>query len=328
MKKFLTVAMLAAICMLNTTTAWADYFSEVDYKVMTYDLAPLSIPAAVGGTSAWHDNNSIQTYTDISDGRNAYIDLTVNGTLLGDGVTWATNNAGIGIQYELSTSAALANVMNPSETITAPNYRLNLNGSVQLVYRGYIHLRYRLVRLLEKVPPGKLTVVPDVTLHVYNIDGDGQPSSGLILSGISTYPPIDSCDIDVPAEITLTKLYGNALTTGAQNVIQAPKIKLTNCPGAINGISYEFAAVYGTHNAVNGVLNTVTGEGYAQNVYIQIQNADGTPHKINNTIALSNYDGSGDYAIPDFKVGYYIDNTETVTAGNVKTAIEFKVTYN
>ncbi|EAO2558810.1 fimbrial protein, partial [Salmonella enterica] len=35
-----------------------------------------------------------------------------------------------------------------------------------------------------------------------------------------------------------------------------------------------------------------------------------------------------DYVLPDFKVSYFIDDAESVTAGNVKTAIELKVTYN
>ena len=80
--------------------------------------------------------------------------------------------------------------------------------------------------------------------------------------------------------------------------------------------------------ASNGILNAVNGDGYAQNVYIQVQNADGTPHTVNSSIALSDYAGSGEYEIPEFKVAYYIENTASVTAGEVKSAIELKLTYN
>lgn len=49
---------------------------------------------------------------------------------------------------------------------------------------------------------------------------------------------------------------------------------------------------------------------------------------VNSLIALSDYTGSGEYEIPEFKVAYYIENTASVTAGEVKSAIELKLTYN
>ncbi|EGT5658141.1 TPA: fimbrial protein [Citrobacter braakii] len=335
MKKLLTIVTLTASCLLNITPALADYVSRVDWGTMNYALAPLHIPAAVGGVSGWTDRGSILMYTLPYSNRDAYIDLTVNGTLLGDGVTWATNNPGIGVQYLVAAPSTLGIVLNSLESITAPNYPLYLtktSGSGTYSVGGYYHLKYRLVRLLEKVPAGKVTTLPNVTLNIHNGSATEiaslPKSSGLILSGIYSNIPIDACTIVAPSEIKLPNLYGNQLQNGAQNVIQAPKISLNSCPGAVDGISYRFTAVYGTHNAANGVLNTMTGQGYASNVYIQLQNTDGTPHPANSAIAINNYDGSGNYDIPDFKVGYFIDNTETVTAGIVKTAIELQVTYN
>lgn len=90
-------------------------------------------------------------------------------------------------------------------------------------------------------------------------------SSGLILSGISTQPKVVACNIDGPTQIKLPTLYGASITNGAQNIVEAPTIKLTNCPGAIDGISYNFdASYYGTQNAANGVLKTASGDGYAK----------------------------------------------------------------
>ncbi|HIC0739921.1 TPA: fimbrial protein, partial [Klebsiella oxytoca] len=151
---------------------------------------------------------------------------------------------------------------------------------------------------------------------------------GIYSSTIASQPKTTSCTVDAPTEIKLPALYGNKLKNGAQTITEAPTIKLINCPGAIDGISYNFSAVYGARDASNGILNAVNGDGYAQNVYIQVQNADGTPHMVNSLIALSDYTGSGEYEIPEFKVAYYIENTASVTAGEVKSAIELKLTYN
>lgn len=325
MKKNHLIIILLTGSILTTMSARADYISSVGYKVMTYDLDAFDIPATVGATTGWYDNSSIPFGTTTSDARDSFFELVVSGSLTGDGITWKTSNPGIGVQYKAYVSSYH---FSPQETTESPNYRLTLNGSGN-TRSSYYHVYYRLVRLLEKVPAGKIISLPEVTLNAYNPGPDGSAMlSGLILSGISTQPKVAACTINAPTEIKLSPLYGNALQNGAQNVLQAPTITLKNCPGAINGISYNFSAVYGTHKATNGVLNTVTGDGYAKNVYVQIQNADGSAHKVNDSIPLSNYDGSGDYAIPDFKVAYFIDDANTVTAGNVKTAIEIKLTYN
>lgn len=328
MKKFLIPLNLIAASLLCPTSSWADYIVTLSFNDAGYGLSSLTIPETVGETNSdWVDQGSVYCYTYADpDSVNSYIELSVNGTLLGDGVTWATSNPGIGIQFKLMPGETMA--FTPKYSTEAPNYRMSL-GVSDSWSANYIHLRYRLVRLLEKVPAGKITSLPVVTLYGYNPDGKGDAvMSGLILSKISSQPKISACTVDAPTEIKLPTLYGNALQNGAQGVTDSPTIKLTNCPGARDGISYNFSAVYGTYNAANGVLNTATGDGYAQNVYVQVQNADGSAHTVNGNIALSNYDGSGDYDIPDFKVAYYIDDADTVTAGNVKSAIELKLTYN
>ncbi|WP_262764360.1 fimbrial protein [Enterobacter quasiroggenkampii] len=310
---------------LIINTANAHYFTDVSIHDVGYDLNYFTIPANVGeNTGAFHDNGSTAYHVAASSGNSAYVDLSINGTLLSDNVTWATSNPGIGIQYRFDSPADFV----PSWSETAPNYRLDMPHSPG-VTTSYFHLRYRLVRLLEKIPAGKITSLPQVTLRVHNPEGEGTSLiSGVILSNITSNLKVTACGIDAPSEIKLPTLYGNTIQNGALNVTEAPTVTLTNCPGAVDGISYNFSAVYGTHNAANGVLNTESGDGYAQNVYIQVQNTDGTPHIVNGSIPLSDYNGSGDYKIPDFKVAYFVDDAESVTAGNVKSAIELKVTYN
>ncbi|WP_223882103.1 fimbrial protein [Kluyvera genomosp. 3] len=310
---------------LIVNNANAHYFSNINIRDMGYDLDNFTIPANVGeNTGGFHDNSSISYSVAASSGTTAYVELSINGTLLSDNKTWATSNPGIGIQYRFEGVADFE----PPESETAPTYRLNMPHSPGVTY-SYFHLRYRLVRLLEKIPAGKITSLPQVTLMAHNPEGEGTSLiSGVILSKITSDIKVTACGIDAPTEITLPTLYGNTIQNGALNVTEAPVVTLTNCPGAVDRISYNFSAVYGTHNAANGVINTVSGDGYAQNVYIQVQNADGTPHQINTAIPVSNYDGSGDYTLPNFKVAYFVDDANNVRPGNVKSAIELKVTYN
>lgn len=326
MRKSLIFALTIAANVVMVNYAQANYIEDdINIKDMGYDLDAFTIPDTVGGnTGGYHDNSSIMYHEVQTGSSTGYVDLSISGTLLGDNL-WATSNPGIGIQYRLESGSS---DFTPQNTETSPDYRVNLTG-YGAVRTSYFHVRYRLVRLLDKIPPGKITSLPIVTLNVHNPDGEGLPLiSGVVLSKITSNIKTTACNIDAPTEIKLPTLYGSDLVNGAQNVTSAPTIMLRDCPGAIDGISYNFAAVYGTHRASNGVLNTVTGDGYAKNVYVQIQNADGTAHTVNGSIPLSSYDGSGDYAIPDFKVAYFIDDANTVTAGNVKTAIEIKVSYN
>ena len=75
-------------------------------------------------------------------------------------------------------------------------------------------------------------------------------------------------------------------------------------------------------------MNGETGTGYAQGVYVQFQNHDGSGFgQFNNNFAL-NYIGSGDYTIPEYKVAYYIDDVNSITTGQVKSALQFTVQYN
>lgn len=306
MNRFLINLSAGLVTWLVSINAWSSSFNTntAQRPVYQHNFSSWAIPATVGGAT-WFDDHGLYKVDIVASSGWGYADISVNGTPTGtlspDGATvYKTNNPGVGIAYQLNHSTP--SWFSPQYGLVAPNTITLINNTG---LNGYMHIKYQLVRLTDKVPAGRITQVPDVTLNYHNPAGGSYGDlSFLALSGISAQPKSTSCGID------------------------APTVTLTNCPGAINGISYNFSAVYGTHNASNGVLNTVTGEGYAQNVYIQVQNADGTPHQVNTAIPLDNYDGSGDYTLPDFKVAYFVDDANSVRPGNVKSAIELKVTYN
>ena len=307
--------------------ACADYIGSVNIKDMGYDLGYFTIPDVPGGNSGgFHDDGSLQYQVKVSPNSGSWVELSIAGTLLGDGITWATSNPGIGIQYRFESTSSGA--FEPENSETPPSYRMNLKHSGRIA-GSFFHIRYRLVRLLETVPPGQITTLPQVTLLAHNPDGDG-PSliSGIVLSKITSQLKPAACTIDAPVEVKLPDLYGSALVNGAQGVTDVSTVALTDCPGAINGIKYNLTAVYGTRMAADGVLNVATGEGFASNVYVQVQKGDGSALEVNNELSLSNYNGSGDYDLPPFKVAYYIEDADTVTAGKVQSALEVKVSYN
>lgn len=318
-------------CLIGCNTAIADFFENYDLHTMNYGLSPISIPDTVGATSEWTDNSGVYYETSYSDALGASIVLTFNGSLLGDGKTFATNNPGVGIQYKLHLYST--DGLTPSSDITDMPFRYDMTSHAvtPLITAGnYLHVYYRLVRLTEKVPPGEITTLPDVYVAFTNAPEDSAKpgASRLILSGIISQPKMIACNINAPSQIKLAPLYGASLVNGEQGTVDIEPIPLTNCPGAINGISYVIKAVYGNHDATNGVINTQTGTGYANNVFIQLQNNDGSGYtQLGNTINF-NYTGSGDYNLPAMKIGYFINNKETVTAGNVQSALEINVNYN
>ncbi|EEJ9248134.1 fimbrial protein [Salmonella enterica subsp. enterica serovar Muenchen] len=307
---------------INTNTA--------DTSTKPYKFSGFSIPSKAGEYTwfeDWGEHWKLTITADTDTATGAYITFTVNGTPTGtttkdDATVYKTNNPGIGIAYQMTYNPV---VTTPDKDFTEP-YRLDLGTSGA---NGNLIIRYILVRLTDELPAGPITDVPSVTVTYHNSTGSPYPDKTFVArSGVANQPAYTACGIDAPTEIKLDTLYGKDIHSGAQNITNAPTITLTNCPGAINGISYNFSAVYGTHDATNAVLSTATGEEYAKNVYVQMQNTDGTPYTLNTPIPVNNYRGSGDYILPGFKVAYFIDDPQSVTAGNVKTAIELKVTYN
>ena len=334
MNSRLSVATLFAMSFLtlpSTVLAIAVDTNDATTPTYDYDFSNLTIPADAGGESWFDDRDRLFRLDALASIENeGHVTLTVNGTQVStapDGATvYATNNPGIGIALELNYSTP--SITSPEGDKSAP-YEIVFNRGFGAT--GYVHVKYTIVRLTAHVPAGKITSGPQVTLNYFNVPTieDYPNISFLALSGaVSGQPKITACTINAPTEVKLSPLYGNNIVNGAQGVTNVPTINLTNCPGAVDKISYTLSAVYGTHDAANGVLKTEAGEGYANNVYVQVQNADGSAHLINSAIALNNYTGSGNYDIPDFKVAYFIDDAQSVTAGSVKTALEFNVTYN
>lgn len=311
--------------------ATASQFNTNSAQVVTYphDFSGWSIPQSVGGTSWFDDWNKLYA-VNISeeDSGNAYADLTVNAAIVGttaDGATiYATNNPGIGVAYQLNYSTP--SDTSPQYATTAPH---TLTFPKDSATNGYIHIKYELVRLTAQVPAGPITVVPDVTLNYHNPPGSANPDkSFLARSGVSKQPKMTPCTINAPTEVNLATLYGGNAVNGAQLATSIPTLRLTNCPGAITSMSYKFNAMYGTHTSAEGVMNGETGSGYAQGVFVQFQNADGSGfNQFNNSIML-NYTGSGDYVLPEYKVAYYIDDVNSISTGQVKSALQFTVEYN
>ncbi|ALR76373.1 fimbrial protein [[Enterobacter] lignolyticus] len=320
----LLFSLIAHADIINTNTTGRNTFS--------HRLSNLYIPEAVGGETWFDDQNQYNKLDIVASGTAAYADITVAGTVVGttaEGANiYATDNSGIGIAYELNYSTPGAT--SPQYAYVYPN-KLTFNGSGYSL-NGYMHLKYALVRLTQFVPAGPITQLPTVTVNYHNLGASGYPDLSVVtLQGISAQPQITACNINAPGSITLPPVNGNSLVEGAQGITDAPQITLTNCPGAINNIIYDFAATYyNTHSYVNGIFTTKQGDGYAKNVYIQLQDATGTGIHINSPLTLPGYTGSGNYAIPNFRIAYFIDSgtLNTVTAGKVETAIDFTVIYN
>lgn len=321
---------LTCFFFINCNNASADYFSKVDpLSAKNYNFSSVSIPDSAGLASKDMSGNAFSYQNRYSDTVGGTVELTINGTLLGDGKTYATSNPGVGVQYTLHMSSTAG--LTPTADITQPPfvYTITSHGTSEGVTATHtVNVWFRLVRISEHVPPGEIVTVPDAALTFKNVGSDGDPiTTGTVLSGISKQPKIVTCIIDAPTEIKLAALYGANIVAGAQNISAIPEINLNKCPGAINSISYKFHAVYGTHDASNAVLNVETGSGYANGVYVQIQNSDTSAHSIE-TVTPFNYTGSGTYAIPSFNVAYFVDDINRVTAGKVKSAIELQISYN
>lgn len=333
MKKISLLMILLAGTIANIPVAKADYFFFISTTTQTYDFSSTSIPNTVGATTAWLGTTvyptSFQIGQDKLNSVGSYIKLNVGTTLLGDGVTWTTSNPAIGIQYKLSTSPVISGL--DSASSVAPSYKLTMTGyptgGQAITVNGKLNLAYRLVRLKEQIPAGKITG-PSVSATFYNTY-DGATKTDVLYSGAATQPTYTPCTIDAPTEIKLPTLYFDDLVNGAQGASQTYSIKLKNCPGAMTSISYMLAPIYGGFGGSNnGTFYTATGDGYAKYVYLQLQNADGTGRTINEEITLDNYTGNGDYTIPDFKVAYYIKDVTKATEGNVQSALVIDVTYN
>lgn len=333
MKKISRLLILLAGTMANIPVANADYFFFISTTTQTYDFSSTSIPNTVGATTAWLGTTvyptSFQIGQDKLNSVGSNIKLNVGTTLLGDGVTWTTSNPAIGIQYKLSTSPVISGL--DSASSVAPSYKLTMTGyptgGKAITVNGKLNLAYRLVRLKEQIPAGKITG-PSVSATFYNTY-DGATKTDVLYSGAATQPTYTPCTIDAPTEIKLPTLYFDDLVNGAQGASPTYSIKLKNCPGAMTSISYMLAPIYGGFGGSNnGTFYTATGDGYAKYVYLQLQNADGTGRTINEEITLDNYTGNGDYTIPDFKVAYYIKDVTKATEGNVQSALVIDVTYN
>ncbi|AUT26847.1 MULTISPECIES: fimbrial protein [Escherichia] len=323
LRLFAAIGMATSPVIVSATTF---DLSAADTSTKPYILSNTGIPAQVGGKT-WFDDWGQNWSLKVSGGGSgtAYAEVTINGQEVAgftgdDGATvYKTSNPGIGIAYQVTYRP---DVSTPIKVFNPP-FRLDFSGAGA---GGFFIVRYELIRLTDFLPAGQI-VPPTVTVTYHNPDGTSKTFTAR--SGTSGQPKYTACTITAPKEIKLPTLYGKDLVNGVQGETSVPKISLTNCPGAMDSINYKFTATYGTHDAANGVMKAQTGNDYAKNVYIRFMNGDNTPYnQLNSPKKLTSYIGSGNYDLPDFKVGYFIDDINTVTAGKVNSALQLDVTYN
>lgn len=302
--------------------AHAGYTSVTSLEKQTvgYDLSAISIPDQPGGTSAWKENDSLLVDFNCNgnDGSVTY-SLNIAGVQI-DNNTWKTNNEGVGIRYKLEGSYGIfTSVESYPYTTKQPPCT---SGDWA---KSYIHVRYQLVRLIDRVPPGNIGPLPDVTVVVNNDDPAAQDYSQLFLSGIAKNIKVNGCAIEAPSQVTLPDLYTADLVASVNLQTTPIPITLKNCPGAVNNITYNFTPADGTVSYANGEMKTAPGS--APGVVLRLTKDNGTPYSLNGTFPIDNYQGSGNYSLPA-NISYYVTSVNNVRPGSVNEAITLTVGYN
>ena len=295
---------------------WASYFASAEAINISYRLGDLQIPATTGATTDWTTNGAMP-YTVVSDNNaESFLDLTMGGHVLGDGVTWITSNAGVGVQFKLTdVNGCLAEATQPPYYMSLPANTSCLSSSLQI--------SYRLVRLADVVPAGKIDM-PNVQVSFANYSGAPVANFvSMFYSGGSDQPQIIPCDIDVPGEVRLDDLQSGEIAAGTLKMKNVP-VTFRNCPGAISNIRYAFTSAYGPQDAAYGTINTSPGS--AANIYFQLLRASGDPYHIAEYYDLEGYTGSGEYSVP-FNVAYFVASPEQVALGDVDSLVTLTVNY-
>jgi type 1 fimbria pilin len=318
--KYSKLSWVAALLLISGY-AQANYMTVIslENQTVSYKLGSVSIPDAVGATTAWQQYDSLAYYTSCHGGGDgsATFSLTIGGTQVDD-ATWKTDNAGVGIQYKLLDGYTL---FPPTERYP---YETEITSSCSGV-GSYVHVEYRLVRLAQQLPPGDIGPLPTVTVNVKNDEPAVSDQSQLFLSGMGSSPTVTNCTIDAPSQITLPDLQ-TADVVEHTNLGTTPiPITLKNCPGAVNNITYKFSPADGTQDRMNGSMFTASGS--AHGVYLRLTKDNGNPYPLNEVSQIDNYQGSGDYALPA-NISYYIVTESDVTVGPVNEALTLTVGYN
>lgn len=294
----------------------AGYFTSAEQLNVAYDLSKFTIPATVGATTDWAAVSEMLYSLETNGVTGSYIDTQIGGGITGDGVTWITTNAGVGVQFKLT------DVNGCLPETTTPPYIMQLPANTVCVGSA-IKVSYRLVRLADYVPSGPVSM-PNVQMIFNNYNGAPVATvRAMYYSGASNQPYITPCIIDVPAVVRLDDLPSANIQVGAINMKNVP-VTLSQCPGAITNIRYLFQSSYGSHDTAVGTINTKPGS--AAGVYFQLLRSPTENYRLTQYYALSEYNGSGDYSIP-LNVAYYVDAPSQVTLGDVESALTLVVNY-
>lgn len=310
---YLLGVLLLASCMPQ---ARASYYASAPTTNYAYSLSHVQIPATVGATTEWQ-SAGVMGYTIGAGGIGpAYTSLLPGGGLTSDGISYRTSNSGVGVQFKTEDENGCA----PSATIPPFNSVLPVDTTCT---QSAIRVSYRLIRLADKVPAGKIAM-PNLTVSFYNPMGTPVTSFGSIFySGATDQPEITPCQINLPAQVSLDDLQAGEIKDGAQKMKHVD-ISLNQCPGAIDNISYFFTSPYGPEDTVYGTINTRPGS--AAGIYFQLLRGENDPYQITASYPLDGYDGSGNYTIP-FNVAYYVNNPDHVQLGDLESVVSLVVNY-
>jgi type 1 fimbria pilin len=293
----------------------------------------ISIPKEVGAFSEWMDPTSwtakcLGTSTVDS---SAKIYMRVNAVQI-DSNTYATSNPGVGIQYNLDFNGVSSN--EPTTTLDLETQPHCIKQGI--IYLPYIHVQYRFIRLLNKIPKGKITL-PSTTFEVVNgsgYDGSYNDASGFYSGYVLTENidiPFTACTIDAPGSIQLPDLNSGDIkfskTSYTGPTVRMP-IELRNCPGGFESITYKITP--GTSHPPADMKGLLETTGPSPNVYFRITKA-GSGFALDVEHTLANYDGEGDYPdLADFNVGWYIhsDALSDAIEGNYRAIAILQLTYN
>lgn len=151
------------------------------------------------------------------------------------------------------------------------------------------------------------------------------PVENFSTSSITFVPPACSIIVD-PTVVTLPTVYTSAFTgTAPPPTGQTPFNVQLNCPSSAAGASLAITLATSSPVAgATGVIANTAGGGYAQNVGVQVLDANGNPIPFGTAIS------AGTVTAGNFNVqlnARYYQTGALVTAGQVKATATYTITY-
>ncbi len=169
--------------------------------------------------------------------------------------------------------------------------------------------------------------IPAGQLAQWNVDmtSGAKPVEIFKITNINFVIPSCTAAID-PTVVTLSAVKVSDFT--GNNSFTSPQpfqVQLNCVAGANLRITLSTANRFGTKNL--GVINNVTGTGYAENVGVQILQQDGSTPVTFDTAISEGATQNGTMNLPFF-ARYYQTSATAVTVGNVSATATYTLTYN